>query len=102
MRAHALHGATLGALLGYAAATLAPFLPTLYFLPRLGLWRFAALAGEPAISWYGVILVAALGGAVGAAACTALRIAPSWRWLCGLATLLWIALAWHERHWFMR
>ncbi|HTM57145.1 MAG TPA: hypothetical protein VL123_01890 [Candidatus Udaeobacter sp.] len=102
MRSNSLRGASLGALLGYAAAMMAPGLPILHFFPRLGIWRFAPMAGQPAISWYGAVLYGALGGVLGAALCGRMGRAPSWKWICVTAALVLVALAWHERHWFAR
>jgi hypothetical protein len=101
-RIRAAWWASLGAVAGYALAAFSPFLPTLHFFPRLHRWGLAAIPGEPAILWYGLLIYGAVGGLLGMLAGRWARRAPDWRlvWLFATASLL--ALAWHERGWFMR
>jgi hypothetical protein len=94
-------GASVGAALVYTSAVLFSFPPALHFFPRLGSWGFAALPEEPSIRWYGWIIETALGGLLGFAIGRFVK-RPPWglTWLIAVACLL--ALAWHERHWFLR
>ena len=102
MPSESLRGASLGAIVAYVAATIVPWVPTLHFFPRAGVWSMGLIAGEPAISWYGMVIDAALGGLIGAALGRLTRRAPSWRWVSGVAAVSLLALVWHERHWFVR
>ncbi len=97
-----LWGASVGAVLGYAVAVLAPFAPSLYFFPRLGVWGFSNVPSEPVIQWYGWLIYAALGGLVGMAAGRLLKRHPPWAvvWVLSAASLL--LLTWHERQWFLK
>lgn len=103
-RSRALLGASVGALALYALAVLVPALPILYYLPTLGRWGVRAVAGEPAIRWYGWLGYAGLGALLGAAISGKLlrRSNPTWHiaWLVASATML--VLAWHERSWFLK
>lgn len=102
-RSRALLGASVGALVLYALAVLVPALPGWVYLPRLGRWGVRAIAGEPAIRWYGWLGYAGLGALLGAAIGGKLlrRANPTWHiaWLVAGATML--VLAWHERGWFL-
>jgi hypothetical protein len=102
MPSESLRGASLGAIIAYVVATIVPWVPTLHFFPRLGVWSMGLIAGEPAISWYGTMIDTALGGLIGAALAQLTRRAPSWRWISGIAAVSLLALTWHERHWFVR
>ena len=95
-----LWGATIGAVVGYTAAVLAPFVPSLYYYPKLDAWRLAPVADENAVRWYGYMLYALAGGALGAIAGRITGRRAPWRLILGFATLCLLALAWHERRWF--
>ena len=95
-----LWGATVGSMVGYTAAVLAPFVPDLYYYPRLDAWRLAPLAGEIAVRWYGYVLYLLAGAVIGAAIGRIRGRHLPWRWILGMATLCLVALAWHEREWF--
>jgi len=94
-------GATIGAILAYTTAVVGSFPPPLHYFPRLGTWGFDALPGEPAIRWYGWLVYAAAGGVLGAVAGRLIKRRPPWAlgWVIAAASML--ALAWHERHWFL-
>lgn len=102
MRLRSAWWASFGAVAGYAVAAVSPFLPTLFFFPRLHRWGIAAISGEPAILWYGLLVYGAAGGLLGMAAGRWTRRSPDWRllWLAAMVSML--ALAWHERQWFLR
>ena len=94
-------GATVGAMLAYTVAGLLPW-PALYFFPGLDSWGVLAVPGEPAVRWYGWILYAAVGGLFGIAIGRFINRRPPWAlcWLIAITSLL--ALAWHERQWFLK
>ena len=95
-------GATVGAVLAYTAAVLAPFPSALYYFPRLGSWGFIALPGEPAIRWYGCLIYAAIGGLLGIVVGRFINRRPSWTLAWLLATAALLVLSWHERGWFLK
>ena len=93
-------GATVGAVLVYTSAVLVSIPPPLFYFPRILRWGLHALPGEPAISWYGRLIYATLGGMAGALVGRFIDRRVPWAlvWLAATAALL--VLAWHERHWF--
>ena len=95
-------GASLGAMLAYVGGVLLSFPPTLLFFPRPGSWGFVALTGEPAIRWYGWLIDIALGALAGFVVGRFLPRRPPWALLWWIAAASWLALAWHERQWFLR
>ena len=90
---------TIGMTLGYVLAV-AHVLPRLLFFPALGTWGFHAIAGEPAISWYGSIAWALLGGLMvgGLAEVTKLRV--PWRLALLVPMLALVGLAIGQYQWF--
>lgn len=95
-------GATVGAVIAYTTAVLVPFPPTLYFFPRLGAWGFLTLPGEPAVSWYGWLIYAAVGALFGIAIGSVIDKRPPWTLAWSIATSSMLVLAWHERQWFLK
>jgi hypothetical protein len=95
-----LWGATVGAVAGYTAAVLAPFMPDLYYYPQIDAWRLTPVQGETPIRWYGYVLYSIAGGLLGALVgrLTGRRLPPTMIWWFGVVCLL--ALSWHEREWF--
>lgn len=93
--------ATVGAMLVYTSAVLLSIPPPLLFFPRLWQWGFHPLPGEPAISWYGRLIYATVGGLAGAQVGRFMSRRPSWNLIGWAATTALLALAWHERHWFL-
>jgi hypothetical protein len=96
-------GASAGATVAYAVAALVPDIPSLYFFPHLGVWALHPLLNEPAISWYGWVGYAAMGGSLGAlAGGTLLRRVFTWQVVSLAAGAALLLLAWNERGWFSR
>jgi len=95
-----LWGATIGAIIGYTAAVLAPFVPALYYYPRLDAWRLEPVAGEIAVRWFGFVLYAIAGAVVGAIAGRVSGRRPPSAVVLGFAVACLLALAWDERRWF--
>jgi hypothetical protein len=95
-------GAALGAVILYTTASLTSFPSPLYFFPRIGAWGFSLVPGEPSIRWYGSMLDAAAGGVLGAVAGRYLHRRPPWAIIGWFATASLLALAWHERSWFLK
>lgn len=91
--------ATIGMASAYVLAVI-HVLPRLYFFPHLGIWGFGAMAGEPAITWYGYIAWALLGGLVtgGLAEVTGARV--PWRLALLVPLLAFIGLAVAQYRWF--
>ena len=89
-------------MIAYTVAVFAYFLPGLYFFPRIGAWKLAPIPGEPAILWYGWLIYAAVGGALGMAAGAALGRRPPGRVVAVASAVSLLLLAWHERGWFAR
>ena len=87
--------ATVGMTSAYVLAVL-HVLPQLSFFPRLGVWSFAAIQGEPAISWYGYVLWGLLGGVL--AAMTGARV--PWRIALLVPALALLGLAVAQVRWF--
>lgn len=95
-------GATIGAVLVYVSAVLVSVPPPLFFFPRLGTWSFHASPGEPAISWYGRLIYATVGGLLGMLIGRLVKRRLHWGLVWLIATVALLALTWHERHWFLR
>jgi len=95
-----LWGASFGALVGYTAAALLPFIPALSFFPRLGSWAWESISGEPSIRWYGWLLYGVAGALLGMACGRLIRARVSWGLLGAVSILAWLLLSWHERGWF--
>ena len=87
--------ATVGMTGAYVLAVL-HLLPRLSFFPRPGVWSFGTMPGEPAISWYGYVAWALLGGVL--AAPTGARV--PWRIAVLVPALALIGLAIAQHAWF--
>ena len=93
------YAATLGAAMAYVLAAL-DVLPRPYFYPHLGLVSWTALAGEPAIRWYGSLAYLAVGGLVGALVAARLPASVLRRLAVVIPALALLLLVWKEREWF--
>jgi hypothetical protein len=99
-RSGASWGATIGAIAGYTAAVLLPLTP-LQYAPHLGAWRLGAgPPGEIVVRWFGFVVYAAVGGALGAVLGGLVVRRPPWSLVAPAAALAWLALAAHELRWF--
>ena len=93
------YAATLGAVAAYVLATL-DVLPRPYFYPHLGQASWTALAGEPAIRWYGSLAYLALGGLVGWLVAGRLPERVLRRLAVTIPVIALLLLVWLERGWF--
>jgi hypothetical protein len=94
--------ASIGAVVGYALATLIPQLPRIYFYPLRGMWALTVIPDEPTIRWYGSILYALAGGLLGMALGRWLpRRSAAWHLVWIVAVVALLVMGWNERHWFV-
>lgn len=91
--------ATLGAVAGYALATLG-ILPRPYFYPHLGQASWAAIGDEPAIRWYGSVAYLLLGGVLGGLLGSRLPEPLLRRLAVVVPAVTLLVLVWMERRWF--
>lgn len=91
--------ATLGAVLGYALASLG-VLPQPYFYPHLGQVSWAAIGNEPAIRWYGSVAYLILGGVLGGVLGSRLPEPALRRLAVVVPAVTLLLLVWMERRWF--
>jgi hypothetical protein len=90
---------TVGMAVAYALAVL-HVLPRLSFFPHLGRWSFGAIEGEPAITWYGYVGWALLGGLVAGVFSRAVGLKTPWRLAFLVPLVILAGLFWGQRRWF--
>jgi len=88
---------TIGMALGYVLAVVHA-LPRALFYPRLGMWSFTTIQGEPSISWYGYVAWALVGGAIGVV--IGGRVRAPWRLALAVPVLALIGLFIGQLKWF--
>ena len=90
---------TFGMTIGYALA-ITRVLPALSFFPRLGAWGWHAIPDEPAISWYGHLMFAFLGGAACGVIGGWAGLKLPWRLALAAPMVALAFLIWGQRRWF--
>src|SRR5262245_38983152 len=95
-------GASLGAIVGYTLAALTSYPIRILYFPHSDSWGLIDVPGTSAIAWFGRLINAAMGAALGIVVMWPIRLAVRWSviWKAAFAALF--ILIYHERHWFGR